>query len=289
MLRLASPDLVLAGAPPAAVGLADASEPVTSEPGTETPVEPSAGEGRENTGGQVEAGASPAGATPPSPHTASGEDTGTRDPAVSTAVTSRAPATLDRHVLSENRQAQAQTAARVAGQGTDPDNQPVEAIAKADAWLRTHGPGGETLLALAEILSNDRSAWHQRIRRKGEQLVVLFPDGLAGLGATPQASLDALAQNGLLDVNPLAPLRRVIEIDGKHGAVLTLEVSRHLLALLENGRVEPEQPGPTAPTPNAEPSPARDRDAESAIPADARGNHRNPPPADPARTPMAFT
>ena len=59
MLRLASPELVLAGAPPAAVGLADASEPVTLDPGTETPAEPSAGEGREKTGGQVEEGTSP--------------------------------------------------------------------------------------------------------------------------------------------------------------------------------------------------------------------------------------
>jgi hypothetical protein len=142
------------------------------------------------------------------------------------------------------------------------------------------------LLALAELLSRDPSASDKRIRRKGEQLVVLFPDGLAGLGATPQTSLDALAQNGLLDVNPLAPLRRVIEIDGKHGAVLTLEVSRHLLALLEEVPRVAEQLVTNAPTANVEPSPARDRDAESAIPADARGNHRNPPPADPdpART-----
>ena len=93
------------------------------------------------------------------------------------------------------------------------------------------GAGGETLLALAEILSADPSAWDQRLRRKGEQLVVLFPDGFAGLSTTSQASLDALAQNGLLDVNPLTPLRRVTEIDGKHGALLTLDVSRQLLAL----------------------------------------------------------
>ena len=130
------------------------------------------------------------------------------------------------------------------------------------------------MLALAGTLSNDPGAWDQRIRRKGEQVVVLFPDGLAGLGATPQASLDALAQNGLLDVNPLAPLRRVIEIDGEHGAVLTLEASRHLLILVDSGRAEPEQPGPTDPAPNAEPSPATDLDAESDKPTDVPGNRR---------------
>jgi hypothetical protein len=52
MLRLASPELVLAGAPPAPVGLANVSEPVTLDQRTETPEEPSAGVGRENTGGQ---------------------------------------------------------------------------------------------------------------------------------------------------------------------------------------------------------------------------------------------
>ena len=49
MLRLASPELVLAGAPPAAVALAVASEPVTLDPVPETPAEPSVGEGREKT------------------------------------------------------------------------------------------------------------------------------------------------------------------------------------------------------------------------------------------------
>jgi hypothetical protein len=109
---------------------------------------------------------------------------------------------------------------RIAGQGTDPNKQRGDAVAKATAWLRTHGAGGEALLALAGILSNDPNASDKRTRRKGEQFVVLFPDGLTGLGATPQESLDALAQNGLLDVNPLAPLRRIIEIDGEHGAIL---------------------------------------------------------------------
>jgi len=141
------------------------------------------------------------------------------------------------------------------------------------------------LLALAETISADPSAWHQRICRKGEQLVVLFPEGLVGLGATPQTGLDALSNDGLLDVDPLTPLRRVTEIGGRHGALLTLEASRHLLSLLEDVPSVAEQPVTNAPTANAEPSPATDRDAESVIPADAPGNRRNPPPAetDPAR------
>ena len=144
---------------------------------------------------------------------------------------------------------------------------------------------------MAGILSNDPSAWHQRIRRKGEQLVVLFPDGLAGLGGTPQASLDALARNGLLDVNPLTPLRRVTEIDGKHGAVLTLEVSRQLSALMADDGPGPQAPATEAPSTNRAPIPAEGPTAQSLASIAPTTGRRNAQPADtdPARTDPART
>ena len=128
----------------------------------------------------------------------------------------------------------------LAGEATDLSPQHREPESTATTWLRARGAGGEALLALAEVLSSGPNTCDQRIHRKGERLVVLFPDGLAGLGATPQAALDALAQSGLLDLNPLAPLRRVVEIEGRHGAPLTLEASRRLLALIPgDGRAAP--------------------------------------------------
>jgi len=128
-------------------------------------------------------------------------------------------------------------------------------------------------------------ARNQRIRRKGEQLVVLFPDGFAGLGTTSQASLDALAQNGLLDVNPLTPLRRVTEIDGKHGAFLTLEASRSLLALTvekQSGVRALELEEPPA---DAEPTAAGGTDQEPAVPTVTPTHRQSPRPDDfdPAR------
>jgi hypothetical protein len=138
---------------------------------------------------------------------------------------------------------------------------------------------------LAEILSSDPSAWDKRVRRKGEQLVALFPDGLAGLGATPQAALDALAQNGLLDLNPLAPLRRVIEIDGRHGAPLTPEASRHFLTLIPGHR--PKSHIPCAEDPPTEQAKVlrERRDRDPAVPSNVPSTHRDAPPADqdPAR------
>ncbi len=165
----------------------------------------------------------------------------------------------------------------------DLDAQLREAETKARTWLRARGAGGEALLSVAGILSRDPATWDQRIRRKGEQLVVLFPDGLAGLGATPQALLDALAQNGLLDLNPLAPLRRVIEIDGRHGAPLTMEASRQLLGLISGDGSGP--PKPLAATPAAGQSPVtRARhDREPAGPTNAPSHRRHTSPPDPAR------
>ncbi len=141
---------------------------------------------------------------------------------------------------------------------------------------------------MAGILSNDPNARHQRIRRKGEQLVVLFPDGLAGLGATPQASLDALARNGLLNVNPLTPLRRVTEIDGKHGAVLTLEVSRQLLALMAEDGSSPQASAAETPSTDRAPIPAEGPTAQSLASIAPTTGRRNAEPADtdPARTPV---
>jgi conjugal transfer pilus assembly protein TraI len=171
-----------------------------------------------------------------------------------------------------------QLAMSAAGQGTDPDDHPGQPASKAVAWLRTRGAGGETLLALAETLSTDPSAWDQRIRRNGEQLVVLFPDGLRGLGAAPQAHLDALASTGLLDVNPLTPLRRVTQIDGQYGALLTLEASRQVLAVIADAWAPVDAPSadPASSQPEA-------RNLEPAKPTAAPADPREPLPADAAR------
>jgi hypothetical protein len=139
------------------------------------------------------------------------------------------------------------------------------------------------LLALAEVLSTDPHAWKQRIRRNGEQLVVLFPDGLTGLGAAPQAHLDALGNAGLLDVNPLTPLRRVSEIDGTHGALLTLDASRQVLALTADARSEPQAPLAEPPSADPAPSPPEAGNLEPPMPTAAPADSREPPPADAAR------
>lgn len=68
------------------------------------------------------------------------------------------------------------------------------------------------MLALADLLSTNTSARHQRIRRKGKQPVVLFPDGLVGPSAVriPQARPGPAGSPlpGHRRHEPAAPLQR---------------------------------------------------------------------------------
>jgi hypothetical protein len=102
-------------------------------------------------------------------------------------------------------------------------------MVRAAAWLRARGEGGALLLALADVLAHTEGTWTARVQAVEAGLLVRFPEGLAGLGAAPPAVLDALAQAGLLQSDPRAPLRRVREIAGLRGALLTREAARALI------------------------------------------------------------
>jgi conjugal transfer pilus assembly protein TraI len=102
---------------------------------------------------------------------------------------------------------------------------------RAAAWLRARGEGGVLLLALADVLAHTDGTWAARVQEVEAGLLVRFPEGLAGLGAAPPAVLDALAQAGLLQSDPRAPLRRVREIAGLRGALLTREAAQALIDL----------------------------------------------------------
>jgi conjugal transfer pilus assembly protein TraI len=275
MLRLASPDLVLAGAQPAPVKAVLASEPTGHEATEPEPLERQAGEKVVPTAAQDAAsGVTPSREEAPPSLSAPSE---LQD------IQALAPQVLDH--LPPTPDVPSQPTGTPAVSETDPDSQLAEAAARAATWLCSRGAGGETLLALAEVLTTDAIAWNLRIRRKGEQVLVLFPDGLADLGASPREKLETLAGDGLLDVNPLAPLRRVIEVDGEHGALLNLEASRRLLALLANAEPTPQVPTGQAPSQDTTTNPAKKRSAGSPLSTAAPADGRNRPPADadPAR------
>jgi len=275
MLRLASPDLVLAGAQPAPVGVVLATEPSVLE--TAEP-EPSTREIKEiviaTPAQEGKSAATPSSECVPPSVPEPSEPQGTP-----------VPASPDLDQPLPRREVPVQPAGTPAGLETDSASQFGAAAAKAATWLRGHGAGGETLLALAEVLNADPNAWNPRIRRKGGQLLILFPDGLSGLGVSPREKLEALAGEGLLDVNPLAPLRRVIEVDGEHGALLNLETSSRVLTLLANAVPTAQVPTVQAPSTDTVPTLPEKRSAEPAMPtaAPSGGHDRSPADTDPAR------
>jgi conjugal transfer pilus assembly protein TraI len=170
MLRLASPDLVLAGAQPAPVGIVLPSEPTLLEAAEP---EPSTREIKEKVVGTPPQEAESA-ATPPSeeappsvPNPSERQDT----PALAPQVLDHLPPTPDVPL---------QAVGTPAVSETNPNSQLAESAARAATWLRGRGAGGETLLALAEVLTTDANAWNRRIRRKGEQVLVLFPGWARG-------------------------------------------------------------------------------------------------------------
>jgi conjugal transfer pilus assembly protein TraI len=277
MLRLASPDLVLAGVPPASVGVVLPSEQ-SMRGGAGPSMELAASETRAEPGESVGEGTLPG-----MPVSAEAEPALTRgsDPQEAPCANPRTTADAQSAPRSVGHLADAPP-----GEATDLEVQPQETANRATTWLRSRGAGGETVLALAEVLAADPNTWDQRIRRKGDRLLVLFPDGLAGLGAAPQAALDALAQSGLLDLNPLAPLRRVIEIEGRHGAPLTLEASRRLLALVPGDGSGPRKPLAVAPAPGHKTVTRARQDRVPPGPTNAPSDpqHTSPADPDPART-----
>jgi len=113
----------------------------------------------------------------------------------------------------------------------------------AEDALRAHGVGGEVLLALAQRLRADVAARVQLHWLPSGQALVVYPAGLAGLGTGPSAALDALASAGLLSRDPLAPMRKVHEVDGRRGALLSLPASQHLRALVGDPAREAADPG----------------------------------------------
>jgi conjugal transfer pilus assembly protein TraI len=272
MLRLASPDLVLAGAPPAPVGVVLPLEP-SMRGGAGPSMEMAVTETLAASGESVGEGTFRRMPASAGPEPAFAQGAGQQGAPVADALAPADPQSAPRSPV--------HLADVLAGEGTDLDGQLREPESTATTWLRARGAGGEALLALADVLSADPATWDQRIRRKGERLVVLFPDGLSGLGTTPQAALDALAQSSLLDLNPLAPLRRVIEIEGRHGAPLTLEASHQLLALVPSDGSGPPKPVAAAPAAKQATATRARHDREPASPTKAPSDRRDTSPADP--------
>ncbi len=106
----------------------------------------------------------------------------------------------------------------------------------AQAWLADHGPGGRTLLRLAESIAAGELSG-SGLRTRDTNLLIPYPKGLTGIEPAygddeVKRLLQSLWDAGLLLADPRRPLLRVLEIDGSMWAVLTNEASAALSACL---------------------------------------------------------
>ena len=238
MLRLASPELVFPGHPPAPVGLWQQATPTPSvsrpQTGAERPQRPdrsepvwpaNANDGDEGDGEQADPRGAPDDALGCAPNRAAN------------------PPPADKPTAGARTIARSLAAPVPAAQ---PANEPADPKAAACAWLTSHGAGGGTLMALVDAMAAGRRPG-DCLATRGRNLLIPYPEGLTDLAVAgdgePPSLLATLWDAGLVVVDARRPLLRVREIDGRMWAMLTAEASAAVAELLERG----EFPAPAAP------------------------------------------
>ncbi|MFB1486834.1 MULTISPECIES: MobH family relaxase [unclassified Thiocapsa] len=114
---------------------------------------------------------------------------------------------------------------------------PDDPASSALSWLAGRGNGGLALITLLRsIADGERPA--EILVRRDRHLLIPYPEGLTalavpGIGMEPAEVLHALWEGGLLAIDPRRPLLRVREIDGRMKAMLTVEASAAVTALLD--------------------------------------------------------
>ena len=102
------------------------------------------------------------------------------------------------------------------------------------AWLKRQGVAGQLLLAMAQDAAANRAGVAGALARVGRTFVVLYPDGVSPYG-DPGTIMAALESKGWIAVDPAVPLRKVRELDGVRGLVLTDEPAARLHRLIGAG------------------------------------------------------
>ena len=123
------------------------------------------------------------------------------------------------------------------GPAGKPTNGAPDPKAAARAWLTSRGAGGRTLMALVDAIAAGRRPGDS-LATRGQNLLIPYPEGLsdlvvAGTDGEPASLLQALWEAGMVVVDARRPLLRVREIDGRMWTMLTADASAAVSALLE--------------------------------------------------------
>lgn len=127
-------------------------------------------------------------------------------------------------------------------------------LAAATVDVSLPGRAGEFLIAMARDIATGRRAWGEVLALVGTDVMVRYPDAITDYG-DPAEILKALGEAGWLTLDPLSPLKKVLEREGIRGLVLTQGPAAAVIgltrtppartAVVSNG--SPPHDGPRAP------------------------------------------
>jgi conjugal transfer pilus assembly protein TraI len=152
-----------------------------------------------------------------------------------------------------------------------------EPVARREApAVMLDGAVGEALKALAQDLQSGEKQWgHDAVLDPENQLRLRWPDAFSGYGLTPRAILDDLSSRGWLWIDPMAPLKKLLDTEIGGFSVKTIRLEPEISAALvrEAGGVPQAQEvarivGGSTPRGGSDPEPVPAPDPDlAAVPA----------------------
>ena len=124
----------------------------------------------------------------------------------------------------------------------------------ANRWLSSQGPAGEWLRA---AIAAHQTPPAVAVRVVDGLVFIPHPDMALKLGRKPSESLELLDRVGWIEADIRTPMRKLREIDGIRGLMLTHEASRCCLALAGGSNMQPAQARPTSTADGEPPAAAR--------------------------------
>lgn len=90
------------------------------------------------------------------------------------------------------------------------------------------GRAGEILMAMARDIASGKRAWGHALALVGDNVIVRYPDGLSDYGNAADI-LNALSEAGWIELDPMAPMKKVREREGVRGLILTASPARSVI------------------------------------------------------------
>lgn len=175
--------------------------------------------------------------SPNSPNPASHEDWATEATAVAPDRTaSDSNNKVSRPALGENDHGEFRRSQNTTSHSLDPDRR---------NKISLTGPVGEALKAMAQDLKSGDKQWGiDAVVDKDRQVVLKWPDSFSGYGLTAKAILDELSAREWLWIDPMAPLKKVLEMEigGVQAKVIRLECDVSEVFIREAGDIQQGKP-----------------------------------------------